>query len=356
MIEYVQSNHFEAQKPKGKPSVISWNGVRMVASHSIQSIARELVNLSANQDMVSINAIGKQSFGKTELFKTLAHLIHKFSKTPFKVSFFDRHNIINLEETVKTLKPNVGHILIFDDIAFLKADASNVTIAKIESTLSRIRHLEGGNDVKIVLMKGFQYSKSISPFLRQNDMTFLASVDDSELKNYYDLLGKKYYSKIKQLKELRYEGGSQGVFNYKMGGGKKVSYKWKDPFLPFLVSTGLGCRIVVSPLRTWIDPICNECSPLTDGETQNNPEEVKAVVDDFISKFKDGNVVRTAVKIKLIQQGINAFSPRIVQAVKYIDRVQKEKLISTDALAFALDLNQTKTSLLPSKQPEVISS
>ncbi len=346
--EYIQSNYYATQKPVGKPSVITWQGVRMVASHSIQAAARELVNLSANQEMVSLNFIGKQSFGKSELMKTLSHLVaHKFAKIPYQISFFDRHNIIDLEETVKTLTPDVSHILIFDDIGFLKADVSSVGIAKIEKTLSIIRHLEGGEDVKIILMKGFQYSKSISPFLRQNDMTFLVSVDDSELDNYTSLIGKKYLSKLKLLKSMRYEGASTGEFVYPMGGGKKVIYKYGKPFYPFLMSTGSGCRLVVSPLRTWIDPICNGCSPLTKGETQNNPDDVKEFIQSFTDKYKEGNVARTAVKIKLIQQGINCFSPRIVQACKYIDKMQKEKLISVDAIAQALDVIPTKTILYP---------
>lgn len=356
MTEYLQSNYFESQKPIGKPSVIQWNGVRMVASQSIQAVAREIVNMSRNQDMVSINAIGKQSTGKTELMKTLAHLIHKFAKTPYHISFFDKGNIINLEETVKTLKPNIGHIIIFDDIAFIKANVSNKIIDRIQQTLSVIRHLEGGKDITIILMKGFQYSKSIPPFLRQNDATFLTSVDDNEIKNYEDLLGKKYNRKIKHLAYLRTQGAigneKESNFIYEMGGGKRVIYKWKNPFLPFLYKTGVGCRLIVSPLRTWIDPVCNVCAP-SNNEQQDNTIDVKNVVADFIAKFNDGNIVKTAVKIKLIQQGINAYSPRIVQAVKYLEKIQKEKLISIDAIASALDLIPTRTSLLPNRQPKI---
>jgi len=356
MTEFLESNYFESQKSVGKPSVITWQGVRMVRNQSIQAVAKELVNMSRNLPMISLNAIGKQGSGKTELMKTLAHLIHKFAKIPYYVSFFDKHNIINLEETVKTLKPT-NHILIFDDIAFLQADVSSVGIKKIESTLSRIRHLPGGKDVKIILMKGFQYSKSIPPFLRQNDATFLSTVDDNEIKNYIDLLGKKYYAKIKQLAYLRSLGAigdeNKNNFIYEMGGGKRVIYKWMNPFLPFLYKTGIGCRIVVSPLRTWIDPICNVCAT-SNNEYQDDIKDVKQVVEDFISKFKDGNVIRTAVKIKLIQQGVNVFSPRIVQAVKYLEKIQQEKLISIDAIASALDLTPTRTSLLPNRQPEIL--
>ena len=37
----------------------------------------------------------------------------------------------------------------------------------------------------------------------------------------------------------------------------------------------------------------------------------------------------------------------MVQACKYIDKMQKEKLISIDAIAQALDVTQTKTILYP---------
>jgi hypothetical protein len=353
LTEFINYNHFESQKPIGKPSVITWNGIRMIASHSIQAVAKELVNLSANQEMVSLNFCGKQSSGKSEAMKTLSHLVaHKYAKLPYQISWFDRHNIINLEETVKTLKPGVGHIVIFDDIGFLKADVSSVGISKIEKTLSIIRHLPGGEDIKIILMKGFQYTKAIPPFLRQNDMTFVSSVDDNEIESLTTLLGKKYLQKIKLLKKLRYDGASVGEFVYPMGGTKKVSYTWQKPFIPFLISTGSGCRFTMVPLRTWIDPICNGCSPLTKGETQNDPTDVKEFVKSFTERFNDGNVIRSAVKIKLIQQGINCFSPRIVQAVRYIEKMQKEKLVSIDAIAQELDVSPTKTTLYPTKEAQ----
>jgi len=238
----------------------------------------------------------------------------------------------------------------------LKASATNKQIDQIQQVLSIIRHLPGGQDVKIILMKSFQYTKAIPPFLRQNDFTFVSSVDDNEIDNLTVLLGKKYYSKIKQLKFLRAQGamGEEGksTFTFDMGGGKKVIYGWQKPFLPFIYVSGIGCRIIVTPLRSWIDPVCNVCAKVNN-ETQDNQVDVKQVIDDFISKFKDGNVIRTAVKIKLIQKGINAFSPRIVQAVKYIERMQQEKLVSVEALASELELKPTKTLLFPDKQPEV---
>ena len=152
MPEFISSNYFDSQKPKGKPSVITWNGVRMVRSHSITSTAKEIINMSMNQEMVSINAIGKQSSGKTQLFFTLAHCIHKYAKVPYQISFFGKKELLNLEETVKKLKPT-NQIIIFDDIAFLKASATTKQIDQIQQVLSVIRHLPGGESVKIILCK-----------------------------------------------------------------------------------------------------------------------------------------------------------------------------------------------------------
>ena len=126
--------------------------------------------------------------------------------------------------------------------------------------------------------------------------------------------------------------------------------QWQQPFLPFLYISGIGSRIVVSPLREWIDPICNVCS----GNSKvSETTDVENIIEDFKNKFGDGSVIRQAVKIKLIQQGINCYPPRVVQAVRYIDQLQQKKLISIESLANALDLTETRTSLYPRKQPAI---
>jgi|APSaa5957512535_1039671.scaffolds.fasta_scaffold03151_17 hypothetical protein len=347
MTEYIQSNYYENQKPTGKPSVITWLGSRMVASHSVQAICRELTNMSANQDMISINIIGKQSSGKSQLIFTIQHLCHKFAKTPYQCLYFGKHELLHLEETMKNVKP-INAILAFDDIAFLKASATTKELDVVQDVLARIRHLPGGKDIRIILLKSFQYSKSISPFMRQAEINIISTVDFSD--DIESLIGKKHTSKLKHLAILRDQGIREGKFIYKMGGGKKVIYEWSKPFRPFLyVTSTSNARIFVSPLRQSIDPICNTCSPSNTAH-QEKTQDVKEFLDNLKSRFKDGNTIRTAVKIKLIQQGVNAFSPKVCQAVKLIDKVQQEKIISIDSLAAALELTPTRTSLFPERQ------
>jgi hypothetical protein len=135
-----------------------------------------------------------------------------------------------------------------------------------------------------------------------------------------------------------------------MGSQKKVRYTWQKPFVPFLYVSGIGARIIVNPLREWVDSICNQCSGTVE-QVKENPTDVKQVIEDFKTKFGDGSVIRQAVKIKLIQTGVNCYGPRVVQAVKYIDQLQQKKIISIESLANALELTETKTSLFPQRQP-----
>ena len=93
-----------------------------------------------------------------------------------------------------------------------------------------------------------------------------------------------------------------------------------------------------------------QCSGTAE-QVNENPTDVKEVIEDFKSKFGDGSVIRQAVKIKLIQSGVNAYGPRIVQAVRYIDQLQQKKIISIESLANALNLTETRTSLYPQRQP-----
>jgi hypothetical protein len=62
---------------------------------------------------------------------------------------------------------------------------------------------------------------------------------------------------------------------------------------------------------------------------------------------------KTAVKIKLYQNGINVFSKRISQAMKYIDQYLEKREINLEDLANAYELTPTKGLLFPDKKPNV---
>ncbi len=335
----------DSGKKSGIPVTIRWKGVPMVRSHSINKVAHQLMIMSKNQDYIAINIIGKQSTGKTELCRTLAHLIHDFSKIPYNVDFFTKDDLLDLENTIKRLTPT-NHIVIFEDVSFLKANATPKQIDTVQSVLSVIRHLNEG-DFKIILFKNFHYTKAIPPFLRQNDMTFLSSVDDSEIKNLEEMFGKKNSMRILQLKDLRNDVINERDFKFPIGRKGIFSYKPKDPFLPYLMSDGSYLRFIVSPLRTWIEPFCQTCSPAKQStETKQNLEQF---VNGFNKSFGKG-VCKKAVELKLMQAGITTQTKRVLQALKHIEQFFNEKEINLEELSLAYNLTPRETKLFPDKQ------
>lgn len=185
-------------------------------------------------------------------------------------------------------------------------------------------------------------------------MTFLSSVDDNEVENLIKLLGMKNKQGIDILKRLQVQVKLYGKFDIFLGkrGQQKFTYKAKNPFLPYLYYNGISSRICVSPLRTWVDPICQVCdSPTTTPETDFNLEQF---MKDFKTKFGDKHNAKQIVRIKLYQQGINCYPKKIAQGLKYIDKFLSQKLLSLDDLRKEFELEEeTNTRLSKSKSPEI---
>lgn len=342
-------------KQRQKPTIITWKDARMIRNQSVRAVADEIMNMSSNQDLISINVIGKQSTGKTELCRTLAHLVHQMADEHYSISEIGKEEFINLEDTVAKLKPT-NHILIFDDIAFLKAGASTKQIDQMQYVLSIIRHLPSAQDVKIIIFKSFQYSKSIPPFLRQNDLTFVSSVDANEYESMLVMLGKNNARKILRLQKMQVQvklGKKDNAwFHYPLTarGDKYFKYHAKHPFLPYLYYNGISCRIIVSPLRTWIDPICSIC------DSPDDEILAKKTFDDFIVDFekKHGSkqIAIQAVKDVLSKKGINTHTPNVSTAIKYVNLFLSKNLIKESDLMEHYGLKERYAYIRKSERPE----
>jgi len=354
-VEYLKSDEGIRRKDE-KPPIIVWKGVKMVKNHSIRAVANEIMNMSANQDLISINVIGKQSTGKTEICKTLSCQIHQMASEPYAVLHLGKKQLGDLEGTVANLKP-MNHIIIFDDIAFLKAQMTNKQIDSVQSVLAEIRHLKGG-DVRIIIFKCFQYSKAIPPFLRQNDMTFFSSVDENEKDSILATIGNHNAYKMNQLKKMQVQvkmgKAGQAYFHYPMGRKKVTYFKYhaRNPFLPYLYYNGISARIIVSPLREWIDPVCSVCDVMEEGE--DRAKDTQNIIDDFTKKFGNKRTAKAALRQVALMKGIDTNHKRTSQGIRYIEQFLDKKLIDMETLLAAFDLKETKTALRKAKQPEFV--
>ncbi len=333
---------------KGKiPVTIEWKGEPMVRGHSLQSSVKEIVRMTQSLDVVKINLVGNPSTGKTTLAASIAHLIHQKSmelfKTPFAVKFFTRNELVNFEATLKTLE-GMNQVLIFDDISFLQATTDKRTIETIKKAFTEIRHLQGGQDVKIVTIFNSHYQMSVQKYLRQSDFAYYTSVGSSDFDNVLQVVGKRYSSLLTKFQKIFLSAVTRGKFAFNLDGKKKFFiYPFRKPFGPALFYNGDSCRFVVFPKRDWIDKFCHTCTAKTETTMKDSMK-----VEDFVKEMDHTfglQIAKVAVRTKLFQYGLNVYPRRVKQCMTYIDKHLTDKLPNLQRIADHYGFKDEKTVL-----------
>lgn len=332
-------------KEKGKstkPVVWNWKKAPMILNHSIRATVQEILAMSQSMDAININIIGNPTTGKSTLAETLGHLIHKLSKIPFAVRIFNKHNLLHFEETLANLTP-ANYVLVFDDVSFLKANASAQQIEMVKQAVTEIRHLPGGKDVKIISIKNFHYTLGLDKYLRQADFNYFTSVGQSEVENMEKIVGHKQMKLVYRLKRMQPRAAVTKKFSFTLDRqGKPFVYGYRDPFIPVLfLDSDSTLRFVVSPTRQWIDPICPVC---TNGKGLQSEVPIPQFIKETEDKFSEPTV-KTTVKQMLREQGIDTYSSAIVSCRRYMTKAMERKQITNEDLAVHYGLKPTNTKL-----------
>ena len=349
------------------PVTILWRNVRMIKNHSIRACAREVLAVNMGIDVVKINLIGDPSTGKTTLARTLAHIIHTLANTPYAVKVFNRDDLMDMENVLAKLQP-MNHIMIFDDISWLSAGNAKQKLDQIQKTFTEIRHLKGGQDIKVIIFFLFHYQLSIPKHLRQADFFCFTSIGSSELENTQKLVGQKNTQRIMDFRRAAQESKTTGVpatidtpevpgtFSYKIGskGNKKFTYTFRNPFGPALWWNQMSLRQVVFPNREWIDPVCNTC---TGSVTKTEEEEFDlAKFKTDITKAFGIGVVRQALRAKLLLLGVSTYTKNVKQAMLYFDRYSQHRLFNYEDLINTFDLRVEETKLRKKLPDDILNS
>ena len=162
--------------------MITWKGVQMIRHQSFIASVKEIIEFSNEIDVVKVGIIGDMHSGKSTMASAIGHTIHKYSQTPFAVRIFHEHDLLNFEATLQQLEP-ANYILVFDDVSFLESVASKKQISLVKKAVTTIRHMEGGEDKKIILIYNYHYLLGLDKYLRQADFRYLTTVGSSELDN-----------------------------------------------------------------------------------------------------------------------------------------------------------------------------
>lgn len=342
------SRNIKLSNDKHAPTFQEWKGVNTIRIHSIRATIKELLQVSDSLDAISIGIIGNPGSGKTTLMYTLAHLFHKMAmdiyKIPFAVKIFDKHNLINFEETLKNLTPT-NYVLGFDDVSFLGANATKKQIEIVKQATTEIRHLPGGQDVKIIKIMNYHYTLGVDKYLRQADARYFTSIGSSELENMERIVGSKYLERLKEFQKIFNSAVTRKKFFYQIKSKKGYfAYDYRKPFIPLLFFNNNTLRHIVSPKREWIDPICSICSKALSDEHMESEISIDEFIKQGFAKFGVGTF-KAAIKIKLFTNGINVYANKVVQCQRWLDKAFEKKIINIEAVATNLGFNMTRTRL-----------
>jgi len=346
-IEITKTQYVSSGQKNKIPVTVEWKGERMIRGHSLQSSVREIVRMVQSLDVVKVNVIGNQGTGKTTFATTLSHLIHQISekdfKVPFAVKHFTKTELLNFEETLKNLEPT-NWILIFDDISFLNAIVSKQKIEELKQKFTEIRHLQGGQDVKIITIFIYHYTLALQKYLRQSQFGYYTSIGSSEFDNMLKIVGIHYSKLLLKFQRICANALTKGKFTFNLGSKSKFfTYRYREPFIPILFHNNDNLRIIVSPKREWIDPFCQTCTKSKE-ITMKDGLSVKDFAEDLSYKFGK-HIARNAVRIKLFQNGMNVYPKRVKQAMTYIERYSKNKLMNLQELADHYNFSNDRTVL-----------
>lgn len=354
MIKTVEKQVLQNSGLQYKPTIIEWNGHKMIRSHSFLKAIDEIIQVSEKVDAFRIGILGSTHSGKTTIAKAISHAFHKRSRIPFAVRHFEKEELINLKETLSNLKP-ANYILTFDDVSFLSAHANKKQMDDLKSTFTTIRHIPGGEDVKIISILPHHYSKSLDPYLRQAEFKFVTTVSGkTELNNMIQEFGEQNASKIGLFQHLHSTTIRSNIFRFRLGNtnGKDsfFTYRYRDPFIPCLFWNSDTLRFIISPTRQFIDKTCSICE---NGENKQVVSDID--VDELIRQMQTAvgeRIFKSAVQARMLTQGINTYSRSITAAIKKIDQILQTKKISLKELGDKIgvkEIGQTKIAnvLLP---------
>jgi len=341
--EQIELRKFEGATKKRSeiPLTLDWKNAKMVRIHSVRAAVKEILNMSMSLDVVKVNIIGTPSTGKTTLAETISHLGHTLATIPYTIKKFTREDLLNFEQTLASLQPT-NHILIFDDISFIAATAGKRQMDLIQKTFTEIRHLPGGQDVKIIAIFNFHYNMSVSKYLTQSDFFFYTSIGTSELDNTLGVVGKKYLQTIINFRKINQQALTTGKYTFELGKkGQRLTYKWRKPFAAVLFWNNISARFVVFPKREWIDEQCTKCADSSSTPIMDDLD-IQAL-DDRLQESHNKWTVKQAMRIKLFNLGVYTYSKRVKQVMNLIDEEMSKRNCNLEQLATFYGLNDERT-------------
>ena len=162
----------------------------------------------------------------------------------------------------------------------------------IEKEVSEIRHMDGGRDVKIIMIFNFHYPKALPPFLREFQFKFITSVGTDNEKVIADNYGKNNVKKVIDFKKMRKFAITKKIWFSRIGPKEPIKYNFRNPFIPILFWNENSLRDIVSPTRYFMDKQCSTCDE-GEGNKTYDDMTIEQVCTKGETNFGKGNFLST---------------------------------------------------------------
>jgi len=333
---------------RARPVVIKWKGRHMVRNHSFLATVREIITWSLDSDVTKVGIVGKPDSGKSTLAEGIGHFIHKYSKIPFAVRIFKKQHLLNFKETLNTLHQSgaANYVLVFDDVSFLGADANKKQVDMIKQAETTIRHLPGGQDVKIILIYNYHYTLGLDKYLRQADFYYFTSVGSEERDNVMSIVGKGAVERIEEFRRIFVSAKSRKYWSMIIGPKEPFVYRYRNPFIPVLFWNNESVRFIVTPTRQFADPICGICD--SGIKSSNDGDTLEQIIKRGETNFGVQSF-KAAIKLKLFINGLTVYGKHVVRSLRYIDKALVGSDVTLENMAnyYKFDITKTKMRLKP---------
>lgn len=345
-IEIYQKPH-SGHSVQFKPRVIKWNKTEMLRAHSFLSSVNRICSAAKKKDVIKIGIIGEEDTGKSTLAEALGHAIHikmeKLYNIPFAVRIFFEEDLLDFKNTLKSLTP-ANYVLVFDDVTFMEGSANKLQINAVKQAVTKIRHLEGGQDVKIILINNYHYSKGLDKYLRQAHFKYFTSVGSEESENLIHVVGKKYSNLIENF--IRHQDQilktDPAYWTVRINAKDHFRYWWRDSFIPVLFFDSLTPRLIVTPTREFMSRACSTCA-LGIGERYSEVP-VGALCDEG-EKAHGQRVYQSACRLKLFENGLAVHAKSVINAKRWLDIQLTKKKVTLEQIMLHYGWQVTKTKL-----------
>lgn len=339
------------QAPEGTGCIVTeWLGAKIHMNYTPAHQVRKIINHQVHNELTVVTIQGREGTGKTTLARYLGHAIHEgidkvcrskkypeAIKAPLRKGYVikvltDEDLFGDFDATMANL-PAINRILLFDDLTFAGGKYTKRQIDAAKAKLTKIRHLEDGQDVKTVLIYNFHYSKGLDKYLRSSRFIFFTSLLPEERENVANIMGGSRLAKQKTSQFETISNGLQdgGVTTKEMGPDKryyKVRYELNNPYRIAMFYDGTYPNFMAFPHINTVAPneSCGICFQKTQGI---DPGKMLAL----LYRHFGSDTVSYLLKFKYYQrEGSTILKSHAAQASEVISRCATMGIMNQNAL------------------------